>query len=136
MWESYGPNSGVVSEPHSPHVQSRLDLLMYNMTQTVPFDAVFEDQVRGLPGPPCAEEPGDGCAARSRHVVAFSQIGARPWLPDLSPLEQPLATGYIKGWLNHTQVRPCLMLVAAARFSFRTETIGLTLVSPPRPDIC
>lgn len=45
LWESYGPNSGVVSEPHSPLIQSRIDLLIYNMTQTVGFDAVFEDQV-------------------------------------------------------------------------------------------
>jgi hypothetical protein len=101
LWESYGPNSGVVSEPHSPLVQSRIDLLIYNMTQTVEFDAVFEDQVALSDESTLLRLD---CKPTNRHFFPVLQIGARPWIVDNSPLEEPSVTGYTIGWLNHTQV--------------------------------
>jgi hypothetical protein len=72
VWETYGPNSGVVSEPNLPRVQERIALLLHNLTATVGMDAIFEDQ-----------------------------IGARPWLADYSPQSQLNSPSYLSGWVAH-----------------------------------
>ena len=72
VYNTYGPNTGVVIEPQSPFVMRRLQELVGNFTTLVPCDGIFQDQ-----------------------------IGARPWLADYSPLSGSLYA-YMANWINQT----------------------------------
>ena len=75
--ECYGcpanPHWGYVMSPYASFVQERLAELMQQITQEVPADLVFEDQ-----------------------------IGARATLMDYNPAS-PLPEAYTQGWIDHTR---------------------------------
>ncbi|EDQ89167.1 uncharacterized protein MONBRDRAFT_25830 [Monosiga brevicollis MX1] len=74
VYESYGPNSGIVSEPNSQRVQARVYAMLELFKNEIGVDYMFEDQ-----------------------------IGARPWLRDFNPLSNQMQPGYLSAWLKHTQ---------------------------------
>jgi hypothetical protein len=92
VYERYGAHGGYVVSPWAPFVQQRLDQLVRQMTQDVPGDLLFEDQ-----------------------------IGARPWLFDHNPASPyPMAT--IEGWLEHTRAYSDTLLMTELGFDRLAET--------------
>ncbi len=50
IYERYGSNGGYVVSPCAPFVQQRIDRLLREMTEDLPSDLVFEDQIGARPG--------------------------------------------------------------------------------------
>ena len=73
LTETYGPNTGIVVSPKHTFVESRVDTLMKEMTEDVPSDFVFEDQ-----------------------------IGSRGFRADLNPASDSL-TAFLPGWIAHAK---------------------------------
>lgn len=73
MYEYYGPNGGYVMSPYPDFVQQRIDRMHTEMTQDIPSDMIFEDQ-----------------------------IGARAWMFDLNA-SSPSPVNYIQGWIDQTR---------------------------------
>jgi hypothetical protein len=92
VYEYYGPHGGYVVSPWAPFVQQRLDQLVRQMTEDVPSDMLFEDQ-----------------------------IGARPWLFDHNP-SSPCPIAYIEGWLKHTRTYSDTLLMTELGFDRLAET--------------
>lgn len=92
VYEYYGPHGGYVVSPWAPFVQQRLDQLVGQMTEDVPSDVLFEDQ-----------------------------IGARPWLFDHNP-SSPYPMAYIEGWLEHTRTYSDTLLMTELGFDRLAET--------------
>jgi hypothetical protein len=91
-YEYYGIHGGYVMSPYVPFVQQQLEQLSEQITQEVPSDLVFEDQ-----------------------------IGARPWLFDHNP-SSPDPVAYIEGWLEHTRVHSDTMLMTELAFERLAQT--------------
>lgn len=89
-WE--GQHRGYVMCPYAPFVQQRLDRLMTEMTQDVPSDLLYEDQ-----------------------------IGARPPVFDYHPAA-PDAVSYADGWLVHTRSYRQHLLTTENGFDRLAET--------------
>jgi hypothetical protein len=92
VYEYYGSHGGYVISPWAPFVQQRLGELVRQMTEDVPGDMLFEDQ-----------------------------IGARPWLFDHNP-SSPYPTAYIEGWLEHTETYSDTLLGTELGFDRLAET--------------
>lgn len=92
VYEYYGPNGGYVVSPFAPFVQQRLERLIAEMTQDVPSDLVFEDQ-----------------------------IGARPWLFDHNAASR-YPTSYIDGWLQHVGTYHWALLTTELGFDRLAES--------------
>ena len=92
VYEYYGPYGGYVVSPWTPFVQQRLDQLVGQMTEDVPSDVLFEDQ-----------------------------IGARPWLFDRNP-SSPYPMAYVEGWLEHTRTYSDTLLMTELGFDRLAET--------------
>lgn len=92
VYEYYGPHGGYVMSLWAPFVQQRLDQLVRQMTEDVPSDMLFEDQ-----------------------------IGARPWLFDHNP-SSPYPIAYIEGWLEHTRTYSDTLLMTELGFDRLAET--------------
>ncbi len=86
IYENYGTHGGYVMSPYAGFVQQRLDQLVNEMTDTVPSDILFEDQV-----------------------------GARPWRFDYNP-SSPTPSSYSQGWLEHAQTNSNLLLMTELGF--------------------
>jgi len=89
-WE--GQHRGYVMCPYAPFVQQRLNRLMAEMTQDVPSDLLYEDQ-----------------------------IGARPPVFDYNPAA-PDAVAYVEGWLAHTRAYRQHLLTTENGFDRLAET--------------
>lgn len=92
VYEYYGPHGGYVMSPHPPLVKQRLQQLVMSMTEDIPSDILFEDQ-----------------------------IGARPWLFDHNS-SSPYPMAYIPGWLEHTRTHSDTLLMTELGFDRLTET--------------
>jgi hypothetical protein len=96
--ECYGcpanPHYGFVVSPYASFVQQRLSQLQQQITQEIPSDLVFEDQ-----------------------------IGARATVFD-SNLASPLPESYIQGWVDHTRTYASAKLMTELGFDrlVKTET--------------
>ncbi len=92
VYEYYGPNGGYVISPCHPFVTQRIDRMVREMTEDLPSDFLFEDQ-----------------------------IGARPARYDLNnACANPL--GYIQGWLEHTRNHAAKRLATELGFDRLLET--------------
>ena len=92
VYEWYDIHGGYVMCPHSPFVKQRLQQLVISMTEDLPSDMLFEDQ-----------------------------IGARPWLFD-NNRSSPYRMAYVAGWLEHTQAYSDALLMTELGFDRLTET--------------
>jgi hypothetical protein len=92
VYEHYDWHGGYVVSPHSPVVEHRLHQLVISMTEEVPSDLLFEDQ-----------------------------IGARPWLFDHNAWS-PYPMAYIPGWLEHTRTYSDRLLMTELGFDRLAET--------------
>lgn len=86
VYEYYGSHGGYVMSPFADFVQQRLDQLVNEMTDSIPSDILFEDQV-----------------------------GARPWLFDYN-VSSPSPSSYTQGWLGHAQSNSSLLLMTELGF--------------------
>jgi len=92
VYEYYGPNGGYVVSPCQPFVTQRIDRLVREMTEELPSDFLFEDQ-----------------------------IGARPPRYDFNKsCATPL--DYIQGWLEHTRQHAAKRLATELGFDRLLET--------------
>jgi hypothetical protein len=92
LYEYYGPNGGYVVSPCHPFVTQRIDRMVREMTEELPSDFLFEDQ-----------------------------IGARSARYDLNKsCANPL--GYIQGWLEHTRQHTAKRLATELGFDRLLET--------------
>ncbi|MGH7456833.1 MAG: hypothetical protein ACRENG_36120, partial [bacterium] len=92
VYEYYGPNGGYVVSPCHPFVTQRIDRMVREMTEDLPSDFLFEDQ-----------------------------IGARPARYDFNKAcATPL--GYIQGWLEHTRKHTAKRLATELGFDRLLET--------------
>jgi hypothetical protein len=92
VYEYYGPNGGYVVSPCHPFVTQRIDRMVREMTEDLPSDFLFEDQ-----------------------------IGARPARYDFNKAcSSPL--GYIQGWLEHTRNHAAKRLATELGFDRLLET--------------
>jgi len=92
VYEYYGSHGGYVVSPWAPFVRQRLGELVRQMTEDVPGDMLFEDQ-----------------------------IGARPWLFDHNP-SSPYPMAYVAGWLEHTRAYSHTLLSTELGFDRLAET--------------
>jgi hypothetical protein len=90
--EYYDSHAGYVVSPWAPFVKQRLDQLVAQMTEDIPGDMLFEDQ-----------------------------IGARPWLFDHNS-SSPDPMAYIEGWLQHTRAYSDTLLMTELGFDRLAET--------------
>lgn len=90
--DTYGSHFGYVISPYPDFVKARLDRLVHEMTEDVPGDLLFEDQ-----------------------------IGARPWLVDHNG-SSPSPLAYIDGWLAHTRTYRDELLMTELAFDRLAET--------------
>ena len=91
VYEYYGPRGGYVMSPYPSFVQQRLALLVQQMTEELPSDLLFEDQ-----------------------------IGARPWLYDFNTAS-PDPMAYIEGWIGHTKTYRETLLMTELGFDRLAE---------------
>ncbi len=92
VYEYYGPNGGYVVSPCHPFVTQRIDRMVHEMTDELPSDFLFEDQ-----------------------------IGARPARYDFNKSCATLL-GYIQGWLEHTRKHAAKRLATELGFDRLLET--------------
>jgi hypothetical protein len=92
MYEHYGANGGYVMSPYPAFVRDRLARLIRQMSEDVPSDLVFEDQ-----------------------------IGARPWPFDHNA-SSPGPAAYMTGWLGHTRAYSDTLLMTELAFDRLAET--------------
>ncbi|MFZ0548153.1 MAG: hypothetical protein WAM60_22090, partial [Candidatus Promineifilaceae bacterium] len=92
LYEDYGPHHGFVVSPYPSFVQNRLGQLMQDITQSIPSDLVYEDQIGG----------------RASH-------------PDYNP-DSPDPAAYAQGWLEHTRQFQNLILTSEMGYDRLAET--------------
>lgn len=85
-------HGGYVVSPYAPFVQQRLDQAIREITEDIPSDMLFEDQ-----------------------------IGARPWLFDHNA-SSPYPSAYMEGWLDHTRTYSDTLLMTELGFDRLVET--------------
>jgi hypothetical protein len=93
LWNTYGDNSGLVVSPCHPFVQYRIDRLMTEMTEDIPSDFIFEDQ-----------------------------IGARTPMLDLNP-DAPSPWSYSNCWFQHTKRHSSIGLGTEMGYDRLMETV-------------
>jgi hypothetical protein len=91
-YENYGTHGGYIVSPYASFVQQRLQQLMQQMTQNIPSDAIYEDQV-----------------------------GARATSFDYNSVS-PNPTAYTQGWIEHTRIYSNTLLTTEMGFDRLAET--------------
>ncbi len=92
VYEYYWGRGGYVISPYPTFVKNRLDQLMVSMTESLPSDYIFEDQ-----------------------------IGIRPWLFDFNA-SSPGPMAYMDGWIDHSRIYRNHRLMTENGYDLLAET--------------